>query len=488
GKITVTNAAGTGTSATSFTVTVVPSISSFAPTSGPTGTSVTLTGTGFTGATGVSFNSTAATTFTVNSDTQISATVPTGATTGKITVTNAAVTGTSATSFTVTVVPSITSFTPVSGPTGTSVTLTGTGFTGTTGVSFNSTAATTFTVNSDTQISATEPTGATSGKITVTNAAGTGTSATSFTVNAAPLISSFAPTSGPVGASVTLTGTGFTGATGVSFNGTAATTFTVNSDTQISATVPTGATTGKITVTNSVGAGTSATNFTVTYSISGTITPAASGTGSTVTLSGVPPVLVRSARGSNFTGNSSAKATFGAASAAKDTIVLFVRFGGATISRVTDDQAGGSNTYTSVLGPTQWGAAPEATDRWAQVFVASNITGGSRLTITVTLSGSSTHDIYLAAVEYSGVDPIHPVNATAYGTGTVSIGSPVTGNLTTMVANTTLVATSWDSNESYTSTGTGTGYTTDSAADHPSLSGGSGWANLTETRRATSAG
>src|SRR5205085_1068201 len=124
------------------------------------------------------------------------------------------------------------------------------------------------------------PTGAASGKITVTNAAGTGTSATNFTVTVVPSITSFTPVSGPTGTSVTLTGTGFTGATGVSFNSTAATTFTVNSDTQISATVPTGATTGKITVTNSVGAGTSATNFTVTYSISGTITPAASGTGS----------------------------------------------------------------------------------------------------------------------------------------------------------------------------------------------------------------
>src|SRR5205807_1143892 len=142
----------------------------------------------------------------------------------------AAVRGASATSITLTVVPSITSFTPPSGPVATSVTLTGTGFTGATGVSFNSTAATTFTVNSDTQISATVPTGATSGKITVTNAAGTGTSATSFLVNSAPLISSFAPTSGPTGTSVTLTGTGFTGATGVSFNSTAATTFTVNSD------------------------------------------------------------------------------------------------------------------------------------------------------------------------------------------------------------------------------------------------------------------
>src|SRR5205807_9038380 len=136
---------------------------------------------------------------------------------------------------------------------------------------------------------------ATRWKPTRRTAAVRGASATSITLTVVPSITSFTPVSGPAGASVTLTGTGFTGATGVSFNGTAATTFTVNSDTQISATVPTGATTGKITVTNSVGAGTSATNFTVTYSISGTITPAASGTGSTVTLSGVPPVLVRSA-------------------------------------------------------------------------------------------------------------------------------------------------------------------------------------------------
>jgi hypothetical protein len=53
---------------------------------------------------------------------------------------------------------------------------------------------------------------------------------------------------------VTITGTGFTGATAVSFNNVAATSFTVNSATQITATVPTGATTGKIRVT--VGGGT----------------------------------------------------------------------------------------------------------------------------------------------------------------------------------------------------------------------------------------
>jgi predicted extracellular nuclease len=62
---------------------------------------VTITGANFSGATAVKFNGTTAS-FTVNSATQISATVPTGATTGTISVTTAGGTATSASSFTVT--------------------------------------------------------------------------------------------------------------------------------------------------------------------------------------------------------------------------------------------------------------------------------------------------------------------------------------------------------------------------------------------------
>jgi hypothetical protein len=67
-----------------------------------------------------------------------------------------------------------------------------------------------------------------------------------------------------VGTSVTVIGTGFSGATAVSFNGAAATTYAVVSDTQITAAVPDGATAGTITVTTAGGAGTSAASFTVT--------------------------------------------------------------------------------------------------------------------------------------------------------------------------------------------------------------------------------
>ena len=224
-----------------------------------------------------------------------------------------------------------------------------------------------------------------------------------------------------------------------------------------------------------------------TDSISGTISPPASGNGATVGLSGAAPVLVQSAPGSSLTGNSSGTVSFSTPSVAGDTIVLFVRFGGTTISGVTDNHPGGSNTYTSVLGPTQWGVAPNSTDRSAQVFVASNIAGGSTLTITVSLAGNSTHDIYMAALEYSGVDPTNPVNVTAVGSGTNG-STPSTGNATTTVANTKLVATSWDSNESYTASGNGTGYVTDVAAGITSISGGSGWSNLTEDRTAATAG
>jgi IPT/TIG domain/Glycosyl hydrolases family 16 len=83
GPISVTTTNGTATSATDFIV--VPRITGFTPTSGPVGTPVTITGTSFTDVDAVRFNRTAAT-FVVIDDHTIAATVPAGATTGKIRV------------------------------------------------------------------------------------------------------------------------------------------------------------------------------------------------------------------------------------------------------------------------------------------------------------------------------------------------------------------------------------------------------------------
>jgi large repetitive protein len=293
GKISVTGADSvTVSSAATFTVTgnLAAAISSFNPTSGPVGTSVTITGTNLCGASAVTFNATPAPGFTVSSNTQITATVPSGATTGKIGVTTPVNTATSATDFTVTNPsgPTITSFTPTFGLAGTKVTITGTNFTGATQVMIGSKADPTFTVVSNTSITATVQNGAHSGPISVTTPSGTATSATDFTVGstAPPQIVSFVPTSGPVGTKVTITGTGFTGATSVDFNGAVDPTFKVDSDTQISATVPVTATTGKISVTGPGGTGTSSVDFVVTSPFISAFTPAVGPWGTQVVLSG----------------------------------------------------------------------------------------------------------------------------------------------------------------------------------------------------------
>jgi hypothetical protein len=78
-----------------------------------------------------------------------------------------------------------------------------------------------------------------------------------------PSISSFSPGSGAVGASVTITGSNFSGVTAVRFNGSQSTSYTVDSVTQITAIVPGAATSGKISVSNSFGTGTSSTDFVI---------------------------------------------------------------------------------------------------------------------------------------------------------------------------------------------------------------------------------
>jgi endonuclease G len=78
----------------------------------------------------------------------------------------------------------------------------------------------------------------------------------------APGFGTFSPSSGSVGTPVSITGTGFTGASSVTFNGVSAS-FTVHSSTSISATVPSGATSGLIKVITPGGLATSSSSFTV---------------------------------------------------------------------------------------------------------------------------------------------------------------------------------------------------------------------------------
>ena len=147
--------------------------------SGIVGQTEGILGQGFTGATSVSFNGAPAP-FTIQSDTYLTATVPAGATTGFVTVTTPSGTLKSNRKFRVT--PQILSFSPASGPVGTSVAITGNSFMGANAVVLGSGLSMSFTVDSDTQITATVPSGAKTGSIGVRTPAGQIRSATNFTV------------------------------------------------------------------------------------------------------------------------------------------------------------------------------------------------------------------------------------------------------------------------------------------------------------------
>ncbi|MEV2244283.1 IPT/TIG domain-containing protein [Streptomyces sp. NPDC049970] len=234
-----------------------PTISTVSPSQGPTtgGTTVTLTGTGMTGATGVRFGSTGATSFTVNSATQITAVSPPRAA-GAAAVTILHPTGNSNSvtfTYVVSQVPVVTGVSPSSGPTsgGTGVTLTGTGFTGATAVTFAAVAATSFLVNSATQITATTPSGsAGAAVVAVTTPGGTNAPDAFFFYAAPPALSSAFPNVGPAagGVVVTLTGSNLLNAGAVRFGATDAASFTVVSATQITATAPPGTDSSPITV------------------------------------------------------------------------------------------------------------------------------------------------------------------------------------------------------------------------------------------------
>ena len=279
-QVQVTHPANGGSANTSddnYTYGNVATITSLSPSSGNVagGNNVIITGTNLTGATAVTFGGTAATNFVVNSSTQITATAPAhaaGAVDVVVTTPVGTTANTTADNYTYTAGPTVTDLAPSSGPTagGTSVVITGTGFTGATAVTFGGTNATSFTVNSSTQITAVspaKPTGTVDVIVTGTGGSSPNTDDDNFTYGSAPTITSISPTSGPTagGTSVTITGTGFTGATAVSFGGTAATSFTVNSDTSITAVAPAGVNgVVRISVTTPLGttADTAADNFT----------------------------------------------------------------------------------------------------------------------------------------------------------------------------------------------------------------------------------
>jgi hypothetical protein len=188
GTVNVTVTTKGGTSATSsadrFTYTTpAPSVSGIRPTSGPAagGTSVTITGSNLSGATGVSFGS-AAGSITADSSTQITVTSPAGSGTVNVTVTTPGG-STGAGQFTYIVpAPTVTSIDPTTASESKTITvyIYGTNLSGATSVSFGSEGDGSVISDSSTEIEVTAPEFCGTVSITVTTPGGSATSPDTF--------------------------------------------------------------------------------------------------------------------------------------------------------------------------------------------------------------------------------------------------------------------------------------------------------------------
>ena len=230
-------------SASSPSAPVVASVSpAYGPASG--GTSVKVNGENFAGATAVKFGSSDAASFEVNSETEITAVSPAGEGIPDVRVTTPE--GTSATSPAdeFSYAPVVTKVEPNDGVEagGTAVTIAGGNFTGATAVKFGLHDAESFTVNSDSSITAVSPFLNGEGIVDVTVIGPGGTSATGSQdrFGYGPVIEMLTPRQGPAtgGTVVTITGFGLERAGEVDFGSQPAASFTVNPGGSVTALAP----------------------------------------------------------------------------------------------------------------------------------------------------------------------------------------------------------------------------------------------------------
>lgn len=255
GPITVVGN-GTGSYTTPDFFYVSPVIDGFTPASGRAGETLTIDGINFIDASEVRIGNITVPIFNVNGNTQIVATVPSGAISGQVGVTTPG--GVFETTAIFSLLPSITGFSPPTGTTNTTVTIFGANLNvSPVSATFNGVAAsvTSATFN---QIIATAP-ASSSGHITVTTGDGSVTSPAVFFYP--PSIGGFSPGSGGEGTVVSISGSSFTNASSVLFDGVPALTFSVSNNASIHATAPNSVSTGPLTVTAPGGVVASATVF-----------------------------------------------------------------------------------------------------------------------------------------------------------------------------------------------------------------------------------
>ncbi len=266
----------------------------------------------------------------------------------------------------------ITSLSPTSGPVGTAVTISGTGFgtQGTNSVKFYGIVAPIISWNATTIVAtvpSTTPISSVSAKVWI---GGVGSNESPFTVLPMPSITKLSVNSGPANSTVTITGSNFATPGVVTFNGTPASP-TIWNATSIVTTVPAGATTGNVVVSLS-GVGSNGAAFMV------------------VPAPQPPGVNFIQGNYSTPATTQTAPVTYVAAQVAGDLNVVVVgwRDTAATVKSVTDTAG---NAYSLVVGPTT-----QISNGTQSIYYAKNIkaaTAGGN-TVTVAFSAAATDSRY----------------------------------------------------------------------------------------------
>lgn len=410
-----------------------PAITSFTPAQGGPGQVVAITGNNFTGTTEVDFGGVPAASFTVVSATLINATVGPG-TSGYITVTTplgkAQMAGFTHPG------PSVLSVSPgYAGPLLTTpVLISGANFTNVTSVTFGGVPAASYTVLSQNTISATPNNGA-SGDVVVTTALGSGRS-TGFIWVQAPTITAISPASAQNGATITITGTNFTGVSAVTIGGVNTPHNVVNATT-ISAVVVNGAS-GNINVVTAGGTATFS-GFSNNSPLIQSISPTIAAVGQTVTITGVN----LDATNSVSFGNTPA-ASFAIVSPQQITAVV----GAGTTGSV---MVGGSKGTASIAGftflpppvitsftPTQGGAGTTVSINGGNLLTTSSVTiGGVRAAIlsvtnnTVQVKAGSGATGKISLTTSAGSTEID--GFTWYPAPVISSADPMSGNSQSLI-------------------------------------------------------
>jgi len=376
-----------------------PTVTAFAPKTADAGAVVTINGANFSSEATVSFNGVPAQIGSI-SPTSITAVVPCAATSGPIVVQTNGGSATGAKFTRLFAKPKVTSVTPATAKAGSLITVKGTALYCVSAVTLNG-ASVDFTAGTTSQLNFTVGASSSSGAVGVTTPVGQAVSATKIALIKPAQVTSFAPSHGLAGATVTLTGSGFTGVSKVFFNGIAASSIRVVNDSTITAVSAANATTGVISVQNIAGTSASASDYVVDIPapLITAISPTTAKVGSSVVITGKYFVGVKSVKLGNLT------LAFRAISPTSIVVAIPVGAVSGNLTVITNSGQATKSKLTISAG-----------SNLPKISALSVKTGseGDQLQITGTNLGAAT------SVTMSGLS----VTFTVLGTGTLSVRVP----------------------------------------------------------------